>query len=499
MSNEQTAFAGYPSAVIYGEPVPGKTRGRRALQHLIWGDWLKVTDSDGDWRRVKSRGVDGWLHQDSIQPERLLEVNFVDIGQGDGCLIVTPKDNFILVDAGAGDNMFRFLSWRFGRFRRRITFEAAVITHPDQDHYYGFQPLFEHEKVHFESVYHNGIVERAAAKATDRLGPKWRDPATRQTYLTDVVADLPALRRILDNPDLVDKLQYPSMLKTAAESGRVGDIRMLCADDGFMPGYEADRPLSIQVLGPVPEPGSAGERYLRWIDDVGKTKNGHSVILRLAYRDVSLLLGGDLNVPAEEYLLSHYTGLAVPARTAAEEEDVVVAARRTFEVDVLKACHHGSADFTDVFLRAANSAAVVVSSGDAEPHCHPRPDTLGALGKHSRGARPLIYSTELARSAEENIKHPFHLRRRFLELQQAIEDAETEAEKRRARAQFEQVVEQLERSVAVYGMISLRTDGHKVLFAQKLERPRSKSQKWDLHTLEPGPDGRLRYVSEHGG
>jgi len=47
-------------------------------------------------------------------------------------------------------------------------------------------------------------------------------------------------------------------------------------------------------------------------------------------------------------------------------------------------------------------------------------------------------------------------------------------------------------------MISLRTDGHKVLFAQKLERPRSKSQKWDLHTLEPGPDGRLRYVSEHG-
>jgi hypothetical protein len=64
MSNEQTAFAGYPSAVIYGEPVPGKTRGRKALQHLIWGDWLKVADSDGDWRRVRSRGVDGWLHQD---------------------------------------------------------------------------------------------------------------------------------------------------------------------------------------------------------------------------------------------------------------------------------------------------------------------------------------------------------------------------------------------------------------------------------------------------
>jgi beta-lactamase superfamily II metal-dependent hydrolase len=499
MPTEQTGFAGYPSAVIYEQPVAGKTKGKRALQHLIWGDWLKVTDSDGDWRQVRSRGVEGWLHKDFIQPERLLEVNFVDIGQGDGCLIVTPKDRFILVDAGAGDNMYRFLRWRFGRFRRKVTFEAAIITHPDQDHYFGFQPLLEHEKVHFEAIYHNGIIERAAERATDRLGPKRRDAGTRTTYLTDVVADAVALGRILGDPDLVGRLRYPSMLKTTVDGGRVGDIRMLCVDDGFVPGYEADKALSMQVLGPVPELGPTGERQLRWFRDVGKTKNGHSVILRLVYRDVSMLLGGDLNVPAEEYLLFHYTGLEVPARTAAEEEALVAAARRTFESDVLKACHHGSADFTDVFLKAVNPAAVVVSSGDAEPHCHPRPDTLGALGKHSRGARPLIFSTELARSAEERIKHPFLLRQRFLELQQAIEEAETEAEKRRAREEFEEAVEQLERSVAVYGMICLRTDGHKVLFAQKLERPRSKSNKWDLHVLEPGPDGRLRYMPEHGG
>ena len=55
---------------------------------------------------------------------------------------------------------------------------------------------------------------------------------------------------------------------------------------------------------------------------------------------------------------------------------------------------------------------------------------------------------------------------------------------------------QLERSVAVYGMISLRTDGHKVLMAQKLERRRSKAHKWDLQLLQPGPDGRLRHISE---
>lgn len=32
--------------------------------------------------------------------------------------------------------------------------------------------------------------------------------------------------------------------------------------------------------------------------DTGKTKNGHSVLLRLEYRDLSVLFGGDLNTPA---------------------------------------------------------------------------------------------------------------------------------------------------------------------------------------------------------
>jgi hypothetical protein len=43
---------------------------------------------------------------------------FVDIGQGDGCLMITPDDKLFVIDAGAGDNMLRFLRWRFNRFRQ---------------------------------------------------------------------------------------------------------------------------------------------------------------------------------------------------------------------------------------------------------------------------------------------------------------------------------------------------------------------------------------------
>jgi hypothetical protein len=31
---------------------------------------------------------------------------------------------------------------------------------------------------------------------------------------------------------------YPNLLKNAATLGHMGDIRMLCADDGPLPGYE---------------------------------------------------------------------------------------------------------------------------------------------------------------------------------------------------------------------------------------------------------------------
>ena len=40
-----------------------------------------------------------------------------------------------------------------------------------------------------------------------------------------------------------------------------------------------------------------------------------------------------------------------------------------------------------------------------------------------------------------------------------------------------------ERVVTVYGMINLRTDGKKVILAQKLERPAA-GRGWDIHKLE---------------
>lgn len=489
-------FAGYPATIVFAEP-----GGKKPLEQLLWGDYvgLRGPTQDG-WIRVCTRTVrEGWVQESAIQKDRLLEVIFVDIGQGDGSLVVTPKDEHILIDAGAGDNFIRFLRWRYPKFATRRDFKAVVISHPDADHYAGFRELFKEgcANVFVETLYHNGIVERAAAKDADTLGPRTKVGGV--TYLTDVVRDKERLEKLLSDPAVWKGKAYPTMLKEALDCGRVTDIRMLSESDGHMPGYGPGEEVSIEVLGPVTEPDAKGKPRLRWFEEpskIGPTKNGHSVVLRLRYGNVTLLLGGDLNIPAEQHLLAHHTGMTLPPATEKERARIVKAARKVFQADVAKACHHGSADFSDLYLEAVNPIATVISSGDEEPHAHPRSDSLGTIGKFSRGSRPLIFSTELSRSAAEAIKHPSLVREEFRKAQRKIEQATTPEAREKALAAFEKLVSTIQRSIGTYGAVNVRTDGQRVVIAYKIEMARNKDRQWDIYKLEP-EDGVLRFLSKH--
>ena len=37
-------------------------------------------------------------------PDNKLKIYFIDVGQGDACLIITPKNKTILIDGGGGEN-----------------------------------------------------------------------------------------------------------------------------------------------------------------------------------------------------------------------------------------------------------------------------------------------------------------------------------------------------------------------------------------------------------
>ncbi len=495
-------YAAYPSAKVYDAA-------GNQIQHLLWGDWVRLEGEPADGMvPVHVRGVDGWMREKNLQKERLLEIVFVDVGQGDGCLVVTPDDKKLVIDAGDKDNMHRFLKWRFN-FRSGIRkLDVAIITHPDRDHYFGFGRLFRERNLKFSRIYHNGIMEQQP----NQFGAQPVEDGVR--WVTDLVETKGDLEAFLATPERYGKKLYPNLMKDAlAALAPNGDIRMLGtsgdpAEKVYLEGFGAEKELSIRVLGPVPEFDAAGKRRLRWFKDKpsggsydsGKTKNGHSVILMLEYRGLRVLLGGDLNSSAEAFLLQHYTDLDWPPADGNEESILIDTARLTFGADIAKCCHHGSADFTDVFMAAVHPAATVVSSGDEESHAHPRCDTLGAIGRHGRGWRPLILSTELSRSTRERET----ITREVIDRLLARIDAAEAPEDREALLQERnRMLDELTtRNVTTYGAINLRTDGHRVVMATRLEVPRTGNSggkktlsRWDIYTMERKGGGPLVYTA----
>jgi hypothetical protein len=67
--------------------------------------------------------------------------------------------------------------------------------------------------------------------------------------------------------------------------------------------------------------------------------------------------------------------------------------------EILKAPHHGSADFDMEFLKEVSPVVSLISSGDeseAKEYIHPRATLIAALGKAGRTTPSIIFCTELA-------------------------------------------------------------------------------------------------------
>lgn len=81
---------------------------RTRKRQLLWGDWLRIIeDIDDQWSRVRWGNDTFAIRKKDYQRERLLEMIFLDVGQGDGCILTLPfagnKEKILLIDAGIGD------------------------------------------------------------------------------------------------------------------------------------------------------------------------------------------------------------------------------------------------------------------------------------------------------------------------------------------------------------------------------------------------------------
>ena len=353
-------------------------------------------------------------------------------------------------------------------------------------------------------------------KYPDDLGGYTKD--TKPAYLWNVVDTSKKMKDLVAAHPRTRK-QFLSTIRASlanTKNVRFNAMSRRCEDLNtpvHLGPFDGSQSIRLDVLGPLTERvkvGSETRHCLRKLGAEGVTKNGHSVVLKLTYGKLKVMLGGDLNTQSQDFLLQRYTSVKSKASTLekklaklhakgdnltdsqvkqkkkAEEQlgKIVEEARDVFECDVTKACHHGSSHFSDTFMQAINATATVISSGDEESHSHPRPDALGAFGKHGRGERPLLFSTELARSTRE-----FTPVIKFLDEIREFEAKLAAESDPKKRAAIEKKMEsRRDRNVAVYGMITLRALGDTAILAQKLEVPRNDGEKWDIYELAYNED-----------
>ena len=299
-------FIAYPDATIYRDN-PEKQGKKKVAKKVLWGDWVKIPkpeDVSKNYIKVHCRGADGYIEKSKLQEERILEVNFMDVGQGDGTFIVVPdktkpdKDRFLLIGAGIGDNMHQFLDWRFNLRNNdfKVPIEYAFITHPDADHYLGFSQLFDNPRYTFGKIYHNGVMPR---NGKPKLGKTIK--SGKKKYLLDIVDTDAKLMALIASQKTLKPNDYLSVLKSA-KSVPKKPIPTEMAEKGIaIPGYTKGD-FRIEVLGPIPETLPGGQKVLPVFGGDGPTKNGNSIALMLIYKNVKVFMSGDLNKNSQRYI-----------------------------------------------------------------------------------------------------------------------------------------------------------------------------------------------------
>jgi beta-lactamase superfamily II metal-dependent hydrolase len=379
----------------------------RVLNLVLLGTYLDVIDESGDFYSVETRraGPGGFVLKNETRETPMLKMFFVDVGQGDGTLIESPQ-GIIVVDGGQGRGFHAFLRHRYRPLidaGETVEIAAMVMSHPDADHYKGLEPILEDTHFRVGTIYHNGLMRYSSTVENSRNRmitnghlEEGQIDGEDAFLVTDLVDGLDSiLTRLGDMPAWFRG--FWEAARDARDANRLDGAAAL-AKDGTLAGFTGNGAdgLNIEVLGPVltdfdSKPsllafGHPKKRHLPRPDyphyhySHSHTRNGHSVVLRLEFGDHKALLGGDLNIPAEQHLLDHY-GDANP-----------------FRVDVAKACHHGSSDFSVEFLKKVAPHATTISSGDNKSFDHPMADALGTVSRHSRGDHPLVFSTELGRA-----------------------------------------------------------------------------------------------------
>ena len=420
----------------------------------------------------------------------VLKFSMVDVQQGDGMILETPPDDndetrLVFIDGGDNKLFARHVAARYRHRQSAVDnplgVDLMLITHGDADHFEGLVDIQRSETedgiadrkrlfIHPRRVYHNGLVKRpTSVPELERLGrtvavdgtpmivdlfddPRAAGEAAQNrpfkrwtTALTAWEARGPiALRRVAHGMDVDDLFGFLGPKVTVELHGPFTSR----VDDG---GTERHALPFLHVppksaLLHLEEGTGAGDAF-----SDSHTINGHSIAFRLTYGNVRFNFTGDLNQESMARMRQQ-----IPLDQ--------------LEAEILKAPHHGSAEFDFEALKAMKPVVSLISSGDEsadKEYIHPRATLVSALGKVSRGKTGVVLCTELAAFfAKRDYSHERPKIATFYEGDEAITRAELRdffGAVRRTAADEDALPSYFGFERTNFGIIHVRTDGERVL------------------------------------
>lgn len=198
-------------------------------------------------------GVIYWLRRyKSIEPipappfetKGKLQIFALDVGQGDGLLIVSPAGKTVLIDAGnarAGDSVVATLQRRNLR-----TLDMVVATHPHADHI--------------------GGLRRVIGKLT--------------------------VKNLLDSGRNFASDEYEKLLRAVKER----KVNFIVASRGQ--SFDLDSGVKIEAFNP-----RGDKRWITQVREGGSVENANSVVLRLSYGNFAMIFTGDAESETEAEML----------------------------------------------------------------------------------------------------------------------------------------------------------------------------------------------------
>lgn len=432
-----THFINVDLADVWNRSNPSKNSTRHYVRTLAYGDTVQVKavttkhveiktvsyieQPDGTIKPVTKSGYIIPSKKSGIKPaqvigeidkNKILKVDFVDVQQGDGTVVETPKGRVMLIDGGDNQLFARYLAGRYLKTseNKPKEIDCIVVSHGDADHFAGLTQIFKSETINFSKknrwkklfisphrIYHNGLVKRPGKKNGKKRPDKEMFGQTKKKgaslYITELISDLTEVDTAKMNMPF--RAWKKALLVYKKRASASIEFRRLKKGDHNAFNFLKAEGIKTEVLGPLvtqidgkdslkflgkpPKAPHIGDQPAKFSGySASHTVNGHSIILRMRYGNFRFLFSGDLNHEAEDELLKDK-----PRKLASE---------------VFKVPHHGSADFSHDFIKAVRPIISVVSSGDEnaqKEHIHPRATLMGALGRYSMLKRPLIFVTEL--------------------------------------------------------------------------------------------------------